>query len=182
MSALRHARAIGSLATFSGRGASDAVAHLPPKTPRRRGRRPRRSFEASPGSEPEIRALDEAIQGGRELGHTLGPRELDRGVVAVEDGVRRAERARRRVALEAAGPSLVRLSVDSEADDDSIVRATLVERRLADALDQHDDSVAINRYKSQAQRLKQELSLVRSGRLPGGRRQRRRSGYPNTSP
>src|SRR5882762_2495229 len=156
MSVLRHARASRSWTTFSACGASGAVAHLSSEAPRRRrGNRPRRPFEGPPGSEPEVGALDEAIQGGGELRHALRSRELDGGVVTVEDGVRRAQSARRRVALEAADPGLVRLSVHSEADDHSIVRATLVERGLADPLDEHDDSVAMNRYKSQAPRLKQ---------------------------
>src|SRR2546428_2351336 len=163
MSVIGHARVIRSRMASSGGQASDAVAHRSSKALRGRRKRPRLSLEGPPGSQPEVRALDEAIQGRGELGAALRFRELEGGVVAAEDGVGHAENAGRRVRLEAAEPGLVRLPVHPEADDDPVVRPTLLDRGLADALDQHNDSVAMERDKSQAARLKQEPWMAGSG-------------------
>src|SRR5262245_4812556 len=60
------------------------------KHARARGRAP---LDATPAAKPEVRALDEAVQRGRQLGAALRPDELERDVVAVEHRVCPAEDA-----------------------------------------------------------------------------------------
>src|SRR5256712_7585193 len=79
------------------------------------------SLGATPASEPEIRAFDEAIEGRRQLRPALRPYELEGDVAPVEHGIGRAEDARARVALERVDPGLVGRGIHPEADEDAIV-------------------------------------------------------------
>src|SRR5882724_9185103 len=113
----------------------------------------RASLHAAPAPQPEVRAFDEAIERGRQLCATLGPHELERDVVAVEDRVGRAENARAGVALERADSALVRRSVHPEANEDAVVGgALLLERGIADTHDRHDDSTPLARRRTRERR------------------------------
>jgi len=102
--------------------------------------RHRVALDAPPGSKPEVRAFDEAVQRRRELRWSLRPSELESHVVSAEYRVGRPEDARCRVALEGVDPRLVGLVVDAEANKDAIIRPVVFERWLADSHDQHADS------------------------------------------
>src|SRR5258705_1260239 len=97
-------------------------------------------LDPAPATQPEVCALDEAIQRRRQLGAALRPDELERDVVAVEDRVGRAQDAGARVALERVDPGLGGGAVHAKADEDAIARAFLLERGIADTHDRHDDS------------------------------------------
>src|SRR5207302_10829187 len=106
----RHERVIRSPA-FSGSWTRlDAVAKHAPA-------RRRASLDAAPAAQPEVRAFDEAIERGRQLGATLRPHELEGDVVAVEARVDRAKDARARVALECVDPALLGRSVHPKAHE-----------------------------------------------------------------
>ena len=103
----------------------------------------RASRWASPAAEPKVRALDETVEGRRELGETLRLRELERGLGSAEDGLGRAENARRGVTLEGLDPGLVGLAVHPEANEDPVAGLPFIERGIADTYDRHDDSMVV---------------------------------------
>src|SRR5215470_3405960 len=83
--------------------------------------RRRASLDAAPAAKPEVRALDEAIQHGRQLRTALRLDELERDVVAVEHRIRRAQDAGAGVALERVDPCRVGRAIHPEADEDAMV-------------------------------------------------------------
>src|SRR5206468_9033314 len=78
-----------------------------------------------------------------ELGETVRLGELERGLGSVEDGLGRAENARRGVTLEGLDPGLVGLAVHPEANEDPVGGLPFVERGTADTYDRHDDSMVV---------------------------------------
>src|SRR4030095_9647867 len=101
------------------------------------------SRRATPAAKPEVRALDEAVQGRRELGEALRFGELEHGLGSADDGVGCAENTRCSVTLEGLDPGLVGLAVQPETNEDPIAGHPPVVRGIADTHDRHDDSMVV---------------------------------------
>src|SRR5262249_31635900 len=164
LTALQRSQASG--AVTPGVSPETPACHLVPRGSRTSGSYPTASRVwasrlAAPAAKPEVRALDETVQGRGKLDEALRLGELERGLGSTEDGVGCAENARCGVTLEGLDPGLVGLTVQPEPNDDAIAGRPPVVRGIADTHDRHEDSMVVTPEPVARQVRRPEAEVVR---------------------